>query len=191
MKTLERGFKAWAERTAVAVRKELKITVDDLLCPFSLAENLGIGVLPPEKIPGMTDDILRPLIIEDPSGWSATSFRKNNKSTVIYNPKHSPGRRSSDITHELAHELLGHEPATVILSLELEHFCMRSFNQKQEDEANCLAWTLLVPREGLLRARSRRKTVEQIASQFGVSKSLINFRLQTTGILRQVGRFKY
>lgn len=191
MKSLERGFKAWAERTSLAVRKELGISVDDLLCPFVLAENLGIDILAPNGIAGMTNDILKPLLFDDPSGWSATSFRRNGKSTIIYNPKHSAARRSSDIAHELAHEILGHQPATVILSLELEHFCMRSFNQKQEDEANCLAWALLLPREGLLNARSRRKSVEEIAAQFGVSKSLVNFRLQTTGIMQQISRFRY
>jgi len=190
MKTLERGFKAWAERTALAVRRELAITPDDLLCPFKLAEYLDIDVVSPEEIPGMTTDILTPLLVKDPSGWSATSFKINKRSTVIYNPMHSPGRRSSDIAHELAHELLGHEPATVILSLELEHFCMRSFNQKQEDEANCLAWTLLLPRDGLLKAKTRKKTTDEIAEQFGVSKTLVNFRVQTTGILRQVNQFR-
>ena len=188
MKTLERGFKAWSERTSIAVRKELDISVDDLLCPFRLAEHLAIDVISPKNIQGITDEILRPLLNDDPWGWSATSFKLNGKSTVIYNPRHSQGRQSSDITHEIAHELLGHQPATVILSLELDSFCMRSFNQKQEDEANCLAWTLLLPREGLLRAGRKRKSKSEIAEQFGVTESLVTFRLQTAGVSRQINR---
>lgn len=186
MKTLERGFKAWSERTSIAVRKELEMTVDDLLCPFKLAEHLGIDIISPKDVPGITDEILRPLLKDDPWGWSATSFKLNDKATVIYNPTHSPGRRSSDITHEIAHELLGHQPATVILSLELESFCMRSFNQKQEDEANCLAWTLLLPRDGLLHAGWGKKSKSQIAEHFGVTESLVTFRLQTAGVSRQI-----
>lgn len=186
MKTLERGFKAWSERTSLAVRKELDLGVDEALCPFRLAGHLDIDVLRPQEVRGMTDDVLKPLLEDDPWGWSATSFTFQNRTTIIFNPRHSLGRRSSDIAHELAHELLGHQPATMIVSLELDHFCMRSFNQKQEDEANCLGWTLLLPREGLLRARLKKKTAEEIAKQFGVSETLVTFRLRTTGIARQV-----
>lgn len=188
MKALERGFKAWSERTSLAVRKELGLSVDDLLCPFKLANHLDISVLRPEEVPGITDDVLRPLLKDDPWGWSATSFRVGDRATVIFNPRHSIGRRSSDITHELAHELLGHQPATMFVSLELEHFCMRSFSQKQEDEANCLAWTLLLPRDGLVRAKLKKSSTAEIAGQFGVSESLVTFRLRTTGVSRQIRR---
>lgn len=185
MKTLERGFKAWAERTSVAIRKELELSVEDKLCPFKFSDYLGAKLWKPEDVPGITQEILDQLY-SDPFGWSATSLRVNEKSIVIYNPNHSPGRQASDIVHELAHDLLSHQPATLIVSLELENVNMRSFDQKQEDEANCLAWTLLVPRDGLLKATLRKKTKEEIALQFGVTETLVNFRLRTTGITRQV-----
>lgn len=186
MKTLERGFKAWSERTSLAVRKELELGVDEALCPFQLAGHLDIKVLRPEEVRGITDDVLKALLHDDPWGWSATSFSADDRSTIIFNPRHSAGRRSSDIAHELAHELLGHQPATMIVSLELNNFCMRSFNQKQEDEANCLGWTLLLPREGLLRAKLKKRSTSEIARQFGVSEPLVNFRVRMTGIGKQV-----
>ena len=185
MKTLERGFKAWAERTSLALRRELDLTVDDALCPFKLAEYLEIEIWTPDKVPGITSDILS-LLKEDLWGWSATSFQANGKCFVIYNPDHSSGRRASDVMHEISHNILGHQPATVIISLELEGLAMRSFDQKQEDEANCLAWSLLLPRDGLLRAKSRKLTIEQIANQFSVTQKLVTYRIQTTGIERQI-----
>jgi hypothetical protein len=184
MKTLERGFKAWAERTSIALRKELRLTVDEKLCPFAFANYLDFEVWTPKDVPDITDDVLSQLD-EDLWGWSATSFEVNGKSIIIYNPNHSEGRKASDIMHEISHSILAHKPST-ILTIELENFCMRSFDQKQEDEANCLAWSLLLPREGLLRAKLKRKSNEEIAEHFGVTTKLVTFRTQMTGISRQI-----
>jgi hypothetical protein len=191
MKALERGFKAWAERTSLTVRKELGLTADDPLPLDQLAEYLGVILWTPHNVPGMTKEILDQLLERDPWGWSGTSLQIDGRGIVIYNPKHSSGRQASDITHELAHFILDHQPATIVLSANLDNVGMRSFNQKQEDEANCLAWTLLLPREGLIRAKIRRRTVEQIADQFGVTKSLATYRINSTGVGRQLNTRSY
>ncbi len=119
-------------------------------------------------------------------GSSAAGVQIYGRGVVIYNPRHSRGRQVSDITHELAHFILDHQPARIILSADLDGMSMRSFNQKQEDEANCLAWSLLLPREGLMKAKRRRLTVEQIAEQYGVTKSLAVYRLNATGVEKQL-----
>jgi hypothetical protein len=186
MKSLERGFKAWSERTSLALRKELGLTIDDQMCPFKFAEYLGFQIWTPKDVPEITNDILDELLGDDLWGWSATSFEVGEKSIIIYNPNHTKGRQASDVMHEISHSVLAHQPASMILSIELENFCMRSFDQKQEDEANCLAWSLLLPREGLLRAKLKRKTIDEIAEQFGVTTTLVTFRLRTTGISRQI-----
>jgi hypothetical protein len=186
MKALERGFKAWAERTALTFRKELGLSADDPLPLDRLAEYLGVILWTPHNVPGMTKEILDQLLEHDPWGWSGTSLQIDGRGIVIYNPKHSSGRQASDIAHELAHFILDHQPATIVLSADLDNVGMRSFNQKQEDEANCLAWTLLLPREGLIRAKIRRRTVEQIAAQFRVTKSLATYRINSTGVGKQL-----
>ena len=63
------------------------------------------------------------------------SYTVLDVTTVIYNGKNSKGRQSSDIVHELAHVILDHEPCQGILSMDGE-IAMRSFDAKQEDEAN-------------------------------------------------------
>ena len=181
MKTLERGFKAWAERTSLSVRRELDLPLDESLSPWRLAEYLGIGLITPNDVPGITEDVLDQLLQADPWGWSGVGLQVDGHALVIYNPRKSPGRQASDITHELSHNMLEHQPATIIYSADMD-IGMRSFNQKQEDEANCLAWSLLLPREGLVRAKRRRLSVEQIAAQFGVTTSLVTFRLNTSGV---------
>jgi hypothetical protein len=186
MKSLERGFKAWAERTSLTFRKELGLTADEPLLPDQLAEYLSIMLWTPYNVPGMTKDILDQLLEHDPWGWSGTSLQINGRGIVIYNPKHSSGRQASDITHELAHFILDHQPATIVLSADLDNVGMRSFNQKQEDEANCLAWTLLLPRDGLVHAKLRRRSIEQIAVQYAVTKSLVTYRINSTGVGKQL-----
>jgi hypothetical protein len=189
MSALERGFKAWSERTAVAFRKELNISLDSPLPPGLVADYLGVQLWTPHQVPGMTTELLDQLLQHDPWGWSATSVQTDGHTIVIYNPRHSKGRQVSDITHELAHTILDHQPAALILSADLEDINMRSFNQKQEDEANCLAWTLLLPREGLMRAKKRRLTVEAIAEQYGVTNSLVTYRINATGVEKQLRAF--
>src|SRR5947209_3051721 len=103
MKTLERGFKAWAERTSLTFRRELGVTVDEPLSLNDFADYLGVDLWTPYQVPGMTKELINQLLENDPWGWSATSLQENGKGIIIYNPKHSKGRQSSDITHELAH----------------------------------------------------------------------------------------
>lgn len=43
---------------------------------------------------------------------------------------------------------------------------MRSYDQKDEDEANWLAWSLLLPREEPLARKRENLTPKQIADRF-------------------------
>ena len=187
MATLERGFKTWAERTASVVRRELGLSPTQALDPQRLAEYLGIRVVSPFDLPGLEADVLDQLLDQDPWGWSAATLQLGEKATVIYNPKKSKGRQASDLIHELAHVMLGHEPATVVFS-EDGQMATRTFDQKQEDEANWLGWTLLLPREALMAARRVRMAKAQIAETYGVSERLVGYRLQMTGVDVQTRR---
>jgi Zn-dependent peptidase ImmA (M78 family) len=97
------------------------------------------------------------------------------------------GRQASDIAHELAHVILDHDPATVVLS-ETIAVSMRTFDQKQEDEANCLAWALLLPRAALYKARLRKLDAETIANEYGVTETLVQYRIRITAIDQQLRR---
>jgi hypothetical protein len=182
--TLERGFKSWAERTATSLRADLGLGPNDLLRPSALAAYLQVLLWTPHDVPNLPSDVLDQLVEKDPWGWSAVSVLQGGTAVVIYNPKHSIGRRASDIVHELAHLILGHEPARLIMSHD-GSFVMRSYDQKDEDEANWLAWALLLPREGLLACKRGKLTILEIANRFGVTESLVNFRLRMSGVEAQ------
>jgi hypothetical protein len=190
MATLERGFKAWAERTASALRRELGLSALEPLDPRRLAEHLDVRLIRPDQLAELPEDVAHQLLEVDPWGWSATTLVLPHTTIVIYNPKKSLGRQSSDIIHELSHIILGHEPSTVVLSEDGE-ISTRTFDQKQEDEANWLGWALLLPREALLSTRRARMATAQIAKKYCVTEQLVNFRLRMTGVEAQMrkGRF--
>ena len=181
----ERGFKSWAERTAQNFRHDFGLQFYSPLEPALLATHLDVRLCTPKEIPALPKKMIDQLLVHDPSGWSAVSIYQQDRGLVIYNPTHSKGRQASDIMHELAHLILDHKPASVVMSHD-GTFAMRSYDQKQEDEANWLAWCLLLPRDALARCARGAVSVEAIAEQYGVSKTLVNFRLRVTGVHAQV-----
>jgi hypothetical protein len=89
MGTLDRGFKTWAERTAATLRRELEIGPLAPIDPFRVAAFLGIDVCTPRDIPGLPPDVIDPLLVGDPYGWSAVSLATDGGGLVIYNPRKS------------------------------------------------------------------------------------------------------
>ncbi len=182
---LERGFKSWAERTSTSFRADLGLDASAPLGPAQLARHLDIDLATPSDIQGLPAEALDQLLRRDPSGWSAVSVFRGERGLVIYNPIHSLGRQASDIMHELAHFILDHAPGSVILSPD-GALAMRSYDAKQEEEANWLAWCLLLPRDALLRCARLRLRPEEIAREYGVTVTLVNFRRRITGVDAQL-----
>ena len=183
----DRGFKAWAERSSLSIRSELALAAHDPLSPEKLAAYLEIELLTPKQIPGLSQECCRQLLQVDPDGWSATSFSLGNRAVIIYNPTHSLRRQASDKMHELAHFLIGHEPAQIVLSQD-GGIVMRSYNKKQEDEANWLAGCLLLPREALLWIKKQHLDASAACKLFCVSEQLLRFRMNAGGVNLQVQR---
>lgn len=186
MTTLDRGFKSWAERTCLALRREMGLEPHEPLDPLHLATCLEIAVWTPRQVPNLPAEVINQLLHGDPWGWSAVSLvLPNGGGLVIYNPRNSKRRQASDIVHELAHFILDHKPGTIILSAD-GSIAIRTFDQKQEEEANWLAWCLLLPREALLKAKGERLTAPQIADRYGVSEKLVTYRLNMSGVEAQI-----
>lgn len=190
MLALERGFKSWAERTSLGVRRELGLTTYDPLQPTLLAEYLEVRLCTPRDISGLPRKILHQLLEVDPWGWSAVTQLVRGKALVIYNPHHSEGRRASNIMHELAHLILEHEPSKIVMSQD-GAIVMRSFDRRQEDEANWLGWCLLLPREAIVHAVRSVLDVSGIAERYGVTEKLVRFRIQVTGVRAQFAFTKH
>lgn len=183
--SLERGFKARAEKLALQVRRELGLTAHDRLDPRALAQHLGIAVmsLPELAACGADESSIRHFIEVAPEELSALTIGEGSERLIVENPRHSRGRRSSTLTHELSHIILKHVPGPA-----LGVGGCRRWNQKDEDEADWLAGVLLVPRPAALRFARLETTSEIAAFNMGVSVPLLEWRMNHTGAAAQAAR---
>jgi Zn-dependent peptidase ImmA (M78 family) len=191
---LSRGFAAEAERTAASLRQELGLRPHERLCAFHLCEHLRIRVAVAEQVEGLSADSLE--ILDHPSGksWSAVTIpyhaSQRTSYLIIHNQVHSPARQQSNVMHEVAHILQGHTLSAVDTGNGLPDY-MRLYPEEQELEANCLGWTLLLPRAALLHKLSNGWDHAAIMEHYQVSAEMVRLRINSTGVLRQLGNSRY
>ena len=183
----ERGFKAWCERFSTEKRKELGVKSTEKLDPHLLAESLGIKVWVPQDVPGLSIDHIDILLQNDgktSSCWSAITLIVGSKTLVILNSSHSPGRQASDLMHELSHKILGHKPHQTEISPD-GIMLLSAYEKQEEDEADWLSATLLLPRKALEFIKRSRLLDEDAARKYGVSIKMLKYRMSMTGVNRQ------
>jgi Zn-dependent peptidase ImmA (M78 family) len=117
--------------------------------------------------------------------FSACTFDIDDRRVIVYSPIRSGARQKSDIAHELAHLLLEHQLTEI---REVAGVPFRTCRSDQEEEATNLGGTLLLPRPLLLRAVARGMRAEGVARTYGVTLEMARFRLNTTGVARQISR---
>ena len=168
-------------------RRELGLSRESALDPRLLARKQGILIVSPRELPGLSDDVLRQLLEVDPSSWSAATLSSGNSNLVVLNPTHDGGRINNTIAHELAHLILKHKAAQAFFTSD-GLLMMKHYDKAQEEEADCFAAALLVPREALLTLIGRGMNDGALATYFGVSLELLRMRKNRTGVERQLGR---
>ncbi len=185
--TFVRGFKTWCENTSSNLRRELDLRPQEPLDPQSLAEHLGVAVWSARDVPGVPEDALQVLLEEDPGGWSAVTIHVSNTTVVILNSAHSGGRPASNLMHELAHLIIGHEPSRIDVA-EDGLLMLHTYSSSQEAEADWLGGCLLLPRPALLHIGEQGWTDVQAVPRYGVSKDMLRYRMNVTGVNQQMAR---
>ena len=178
---LRRGFKSEAERIARRVRTELGLGAAQPITPEAVGELLGIEIQAGDEL--IPRERFMDLEQIQPGAFSACTFRPSSERTVVvYNPLSAKSRRRSDLAHELAHTLLGHELSRIE---KLGDLTFLSCDLVQEEEAAWLSGCLLLPRSLLLIEVRRGSDAEDIARKCGVSEGMAQYRLNVTGVARQ------
>lgn len=183
----ERGFKTWCEKYATSKRADLGLPAHAPLDAFKLAKHLGVKVWTPRDVPSLSQESLDVLLRSDgktPSCWSAVTIVVNHRILVILNSSHSPGRQSSDLTHELAHHIRGHKAQEASVSPD-GLMMLKSYDKMYEEEADWLSGCLLLPREALVDIKRRGVDLAEAAEEYGVSVRMLNYRISMTGVNRQ------
>jgi|SRR6185437_7403381 len=173
MAKLRRGFRKEAEEYAAEFRIELETLADGPLCPFRLADHLEIPVLSLSALDAYSE------YAAELSEFSAMTIPEGTKRTIFHNQAHHPHRRNSNVMHEIAHIVLGHPP-----HLPLTKDGCRNFDDVLENEAKELAFALLIPKVAALKIIETKMTLEQASSYYGVSRSLLNYRIRITDAVR-------
>ncbi len=182
---MERGFKSRCENLALQVRSDLGLNKIAPLPAESLAKHLGAQLWSPQEIRGLSQEALQQLR-RDNDSWSAVTVTFDGIEAIIYNNRHAKNRQSSDIMHELSHIILDHKPIEMMLFSKDLDIVLRDYDEDAEEEATWLSGCLLLPREVLLHIR-KNGIDEQIAKDtYHVSSILLRFRLNTTGVERQI-----
>lgn len=179
----ERGFKTWCENTSESLRRKLGKKTHEPLDPFDLAKVLDVEVWDLDSVTGLTPAALRHLSSAAGDEWSAVTVYIGDRLIVVLNPRHLRPRQASNLMHELAHVIRGHEPASMIASE--AGFFLRTFDAQQEAEAGWLAASLLLPRTALAYCQSRLIPMDQVMSDYGVSQKMLRYRMGVTGVSRQ------
>lgn len=183
-KTFERGFKSsWCENTAESIRSRMGLAKTDPLSPYDLAAYLEVKIINLADVPGISQETVKHLSSVDGDEWSAVTVHCNGTPVIVVNPSHSSARQASDLMHELAHIIRGHQPSKVHIEGD---FALRNFDQLQEAEADWLAGCLLLPRSALFNSAYKREDINDALQRFGVSRSLFTYRMNKTGVKRQL-----
>ena len=185
----KRGFKSQCERRSVEFRKRFGLAEYASLSVDRLAKELGVTVWSTTDVTGLSLDALKILNDEADQSWSALTIRIGPSHLVVYKPVSSQGRRNNVIMHELSHIILGHELAKACI-LEDGSLVPGNFDQAQENGADWLAGTLLLPRPALLSIRRRRLSDHRACDEHLVSPEMLKWRFQMTGVDYQLARRK-
>lgn len=182
-----RGFKSRCENTALQFRVHLGLKDTEPLPAHKLAKYLDVCVWELTNVPGLPRETLRYLSSSEGDEWSAVAVRSGTQDIIVLNPSHSPARQANDLMHELAHIILNHEPCQVLVS-DSTGVGFRTFDKRQEAEADWLAACLLLPRPAIVASHRQKVDVETAANYFGVSKELYKYRLRITGVEKQLSQ---
>jgi Zn-dependent peptidase ImmA (M78 family) len=181
--TLRRGFRTEAERRAAEVRTEAGLRPFDPIDLRALAGRNRVSIVSADELIDVTR--LHELEAIQSFSFSACTFDLDGSKVIVISPLRSAARQNSDIAHELAHILLGHEMTEV---RKIAGVPFRTCRSDQEQEATTLGGTLLLPRPLLLHAVRQGMDAPAIADAYGVTIEMARFRYNTTGVAKQVRR---
>jgi len=179
--TLRRGFLAEAEREAKRIRTDFGLGPAEPVDVFQVAKHLGIRVIAADEL--IDAARLQDLERVQAFAFSACTFDIKGTKVIVVNPLRTAARRASDIAHELAHQLLAHRLDEIRIVAGVP---FRTCRPDQEEEATNLGGTLLLPRPLLLSAVRRGLDDQAIAAQYDVTTEMARFRVNRTGVRRQI-----
>lgn len=175
------GFKAESEAYAEEFRLNLGLKAHEPLCPKKLAEFLNIPVFGVSTNKSLGADIVAHWKGLGSGKFSGLILQHGTFKEIHHNDFHHPRRQNSNIAHELAHIILGHD-----LKVPLNDNGERQYEPGVEDEAKWLGATLLLPKAATYYIVKNDMPRLKIETDYGVSYELFRYRVQVTDTIGKV-----
>jgi hypothetical protein len=166
------------ERKAVGIRHFAGIRHLGRLDPYELAALLDLRVIALADLKQLPEQTREYLAQSDEWSAGTTGMLPDGSRVIVINEKQSAGRRAATLMEEICHTLLGHDPS----SLFGNGAGGRSYDISVEEEAYAVGAAALVPYRALNECLSRDCSVAEIAKRFGVTKSLVEYRMRVLGL---------
>lgn len=175
---VQRGFLAKANRISLGLRHQLGLVAHAPMDIPQLTKHLRLELVPLSEFLGTHSSQVQTLCNGDKACFSATLLHTEAGRKILFNdaPSRGIGRRNSDVAHEISHHLLLHPP-----SYPFDGNGNRHFSPEIEDEANCLASFLLIPNEAAWHIVKSGMHPDPACTTYGVSKEMLEFRLNKSG----------
>jgi len=173
------GFKAEAERYAEEFREELHLEPHSPLCPRRLAKHLDIPIFGIKHNSCLPNKIKEYWANHPDNSFSGLIISDKNYKEIHHNDYNHPRRQNSDLAHELAHIILGHD-----MDVPFKDNGERAYNQNVEEEAKWLGATLLLPKKAAIFLVMNDYSRSQIEEEYQISWQLFKYRIQVTDAKR-------
>ena len=83
----KKDFIEWVERQGRNLRGKQVDSPTAVLDPYELAHSLGVTVITPNDILGLSDHVIYQLLVKDQDSWSAGAlWAPNSRPFIIMNP---------------------------------------------------------------------------------------------------------
>lgn len=175
--------KSEMEMMANNLRAELNVGEADALDALSIRV-LGVDVLIPAEVKGLSRQSLSHLVGPGKNEWSAMSVPLDTDSprwAVLRNDRHQIERQRVTYLEECWHILLGHKLTRIA---KVADSYGRTYDSNEEHDAFYLAAATLLPDRGVFEAVQAKQPSIKIAEQYGVSAELVEYRIKRLGLWR-------
>ena len=177
--SLQRGFKARANRISVRLRHSLGLKSEAPIDLSAIARRLDIPIVPLSSFVAIVPQAVKQLMVVDQGAFSAATLElENGCRIIVHNDSHKLGRQHNNLAHELAHVLLGHR-----FTLPIDSSGLRLIDRDIEEEANWLGATILLTNEAAMRIVKDDLSESVACAEYGVSPPLLKMRLNASGAL--------
>jgi len=160
----------------IADYTKAKSAAQDILNKYKVDEPI-VPVFDIAKKEGLSIELFRPTEkLKNVAGF----FDPKSK-TIYVNDDDPPNRKTFTIAHELAHHILNHKDEEIGILPRWPEI-QNQVKSPIEQEANCFAAELLVPKEMLNVTKQKYnltdKDIDLLSRIFGVSKEVMTYRLK-------------